>query len=73
MISKENCSLQVTLPKECVKSLEIICESIDRALKKQDPKRTQKFTKSMFIYSLIVDWFDRHVDSKDKEEAKEVN
>ncbi len=70
MISKENCSLQVTLPKECVKSLEIVCEAIDRALKKQDPKRTQTFTKSMFIYSLIVDWFEKHTDN---EEAKEVN
>lgn len=70
MISKENCSLQVTLPKECVKSLEIVCEAIDRALKRQDPKRTQTFTKSMFIYSLIVDWFEKHTDN---EEAKEVN
>lgn len=68
MISKENCSLQVTLPKECVKSLEIVCEAIDRALKKQDPKRTQTFTKSMFIYSLIVDWFEKHTDNEAKEE-----
>ena len=69
MIAKNNASLQITLPKECIEALDTIVKAIEKKLQEKDPNT--KFSKSMFIYSLIVDWFEKHVDN-DKE-AKEVN